>query len=188
MKPKVAGLIFILGILSSTHSLAQEKKDDMLKHQLGLGTWYNDSKYLSAYASYNLMQKSENEISFSIYNWSFKNGFHEIIFGSEYLFSLLKKKSKFDLFVLGGFYYNYDKNNSTQSIVRIWHHGPFLGLGIIPEYNISDRFSLSFKINLAYGYQWGTEYDYILNTVGYHYSESGRYFLSYRALNLNYKF
>lgn len=188
MKTKVAGLIFIIGILFITPSLGQEKLDENLKHQIGLGAWYNNTKHLSVYAAYNLIQKSENEISFSIYNWTFNHGTREIIFGSEYLFSLLKKKSKFDLFILGGFYYNYDWDNSIQSDIRIWHHGPFLGLGIIPEYNITSRFSLSFKINLAYGYQWGTEYDYILNTVRYHNSESGRYFLSYKALNFNYKF
>lgn len=188
MKIKVFAFVFILPLLFPLFASAQEQQQDLLQSKVSLGGWYNDSKYLSAYASYSLVNKHENEICFSLYNWSFNSKKHEVIFGAAYCISLLKKRSKFDLFVAGELNYNYDWVNDTYRNLTIWHHGPFAGLGISPAYNISDRLSMSFEINLGYGYQWGTEYDYTLNSGVYHHSERGEYFLSYKVLKINYRF
>ena len=187
MKINLIGLTLLLFLLlSSITCLAQFDSSHSTKHKTSIGGWYTQDKHVILIGSYSFLQKRENEFCLSITFYSPR----AFVFGSAFYYSVFKKKSKIDLFISGDIFVNYDwQTYNYLPKTTFWHCGPFLGLGILPTYNFSNRVSLSIKTNIGYGYQWAKEYEIRRNNyVYYRSSESGWYGLFIYGLELNYKF
>jgi hypothetical protein len=181
-------LFLLLSIfLKTVICYSQIETAKLYNHKIGIGGWI-EADYSHIDASYSFIKKNKNEICMSLHYAITENSINQTILGLEYYFSVFKKQSLFDLFIIGGINIFYDWGSSKYYNEDYWRCGPFAILGINPAFNISKRVSISVEAKIGYGYLWSNKWDYTYQNVRYENTLSEVTGIYYRALKLNYKF
>jgi len=148
-------LYFLLIQLFLAHLCnSHEIPGKIFKHKIGLGTggWTNE-KFKHIDGAFGFIKKNESEIRLEL-SYSKFEYYQNLMFCTAYDWSIIKKKSRIDLFLSGELIFNYEWRHFSDFENLHWHTGPFIGFGITPTYNFSSNVSLSLQTDIGAGYQW----------------------------------
>jgi len=157
------------------------------KNEIGFGAMrYSPNEYMLS-VSANKIYKNNSELSILLYGFKF-NTRKQISASLAYNWATTKKSSRFIFYISPEVNFFSDWTNKAYSDEYRLRYGPFIVLGLIPTYRISQRIKLNLEFKLGYGYLWGYNNKFYYQGKSYDYSNVGSSVIMLPAVRVNYYF
>lgn len=177
--------LFILLTCSSSAQLSDTSFS--FKNEIGFGAMrYSRDEYMLS-VSANKIYKNNSELSILLYGFLF-NTRKQISASLAYNWATTKKRSRFIFYISPELNFLYEWRNKAYSDQYIIRYGPFIVLGLIPSYRISERIKLNMEFKLGYGYLWGYNNKHYYQGKSYDNLTVGTFAIGLPAIRINYYF